>query len=95
MTIPQTDQIKSICSRENITFLGMFGSQARGEANEKSDIDLLLDFRETKSFFELAHIQDELELIFGKKVDLVLKPFIKEQLKPHILKDLITVYEQK
>lgn len=95
MTIPRTDQIKIICNKEKITYLGVFGSQVRGEANEKSDIDILVDFQDTKSFFELAHVQDELEIIFGKKVDLVMKTAIKERLKPYVLKDLITVYEQK
>jgi len=76
-------------------FLGIFGSQARGDASENSDIDVLVDFNETKSFFELSRIQGELQNIFGKKVDLVLRAHIKKELKHSILKDLITIYEKR
>ncbi|MDO8497884.1 MAG: nucleotidyltransferase family protein [bacterium] len=95
MTIYQTDELKIICNKQKITYLGIFGSQSRGDATSKSDIDLLVDFQDTKSYFELAHIQDELENVFGKKVDLVMKTNMKESLKPYILKDLVTVYEQR
>lgn len=95
MIIPHGDKFKTVCNKQNITFLGIFGSQARGEATEQSDIDVLVDFNETKSFFELSHVQDELQNIFGSKVDLVLRTHIKEDLKPSILKDLITIYEKR
>jgi len=84
-----------MCNRENIVYLGLFGSQARGESTTKSDVDLLIDFDGFKSYFELAHIQQSLESILKKNVDLVLKNNIKESLKPYILKDLITLYEKK
>lgn len=95
MTIYQTDELKKICNKQKITYLGIFGSQARGDATSKSDIDVLVDFQDTKSYFELANIQDELENVFGKKVDLVMKTNMKESLKQYILKDLVTVYEQR
>lgn len=89
------DQILDICNQENIEYLGLFGSWARGDERKKSDIDILIQFADTKSFFQLAKIQEEFENIFQKKVDLVLKDNIKESLKPYILKDLITLYEKK
>jgi len=95
MTIPQGDKFNAMCDKQSISFLGVFGSQARGDATEQSDIDVLVDFSETKSFFELSRIQDELQTIFGKKVDLVLRTHIKDRLKPSILKDLITIYEKR
>ena len=88
-------QVKSICDKENIAYLGLFGSYARGEEQEKSDVDILVDFNEIKSFFQLAKVKEELENIFKKKVDLVLKNNIKESLKPYILKDLIILYEKR
>ena len=84
-----------MCDRENIAYLGLFGSYARGEAHKKSDIDLLIDFNDTKSFFQLTKIQEAFENIFKKKVDLVLKDNIKESLKSYILKDLVTLYEKR
>ena len=89
------NQIQFVCNKENIAYLGLFGSYARGEEREESDIDLLVDFNEVKSFFQLAKLQEQLEKIFNKKVDLVIKHNIKESLKPYILKDVITLYEKR
>ena len=90
-----TKQIQSVCDEENIIYLGLFGSRARGDTNIKSDVDLLVEFDGIKSYFELARIQQELESIFKSKVDLVMKNNIKQTLKPYILKDLITLYEKR
>lgn len=87
--------INSICNQEGIAFLGLFGSQSRGDAGTSSDVDLLVDFDHTKSFFQLARIQQKLEKAFDKKVDLVLNTAIKESLRPYILKDLITLYGKR
>lgn len=75
-------------------YLGIFGSQARGEAKPSSDVDILVDFDQPKSFFQLARIKEKLEKVFNNRVDLVLRTNIKEQLKPHIMHDLITLYGQ-
>jgi len=88
-------KLRSVCDRENVVYLGLFGSQARGESRPKSDIDLLVEFNNTKSYFELARIQQELELMFKRRVDLVFKNNIKSSLKPYILKDLVTLYEKR
>lgn len=84
--------INTICDQEGVTYLGLFGSQARGDANKSSDVDLLVNFKQTKSLFQLARIQEKLEGAFDKRVDLVLNTSIKESLKPYILKDLVTLY---
>jgi uncharacterized protein len=87
--------IRSICKQEDIIYLGLFGSQARNEAKKDSDVDMLVQFKETKSFFELSRIKDEFEAVFGKKVDLVLKSAVKETIRDYIEKDLITLYGQR
>lgn len=87
--------LDSICKDEQIVFLGLFGSQARNEAHHLSDVDLLVDFNQTKSFFELARIQEKLENAFHKKVDLTTKNSIKPALKASIFKDLVTLYGKK
>lgn len=76
-----------------ISYLGVFGSVARGDDKSTSDIDLLIDFTETKTLFDLARIKHSFERILGKKVDLVLKRSVKKNLVPYIEKDLITIYE--
>jgi len=79
---------------QGINYLGLFGSFARGENNYQSDIDLLIDFDETKSLFDLVNIQLFFQNTLGKKVDLAMKGNLKKSLESYINKDLITVYEK-
>ncbi len=73
-----------------ISELGLFGSYARDDFNEYSDIDILVDFegRIGINFISLAH---ELEDIFKKKIDLVSRKGIKPRYLPFVEKSLIHV----
>ena len=74
--------------RYPISELGLFGSNARGDFNEKSDIDILVDFNDRIGigFISLAH---ELEDIFHTKIDLVSCKGIKPKYLPFVEKSLI------
>ena len=50
--------------------IGLFGSCARGEGGSESDIDLLVEF-ERPIGLDVMALMDELEAMFGKKVDLL------------------------
>lgn len=62
--------------------IGLFGSFARDEYTEESDIDLLVEFKRPVGF-EFIELKEYLESLFQKPVDLVtvnaLRPFMKEQ----------------
>ena len=74
--------------------IGIFGSYAREEDGEDSDIDILVKFKETISLLDLVKIHRELSNALGKKVDLVPEPALKnEKLKRYIYKDLQIIYE--
>jgi predicted nucleotidyltransferase len=49
----------------------LFGSLARGDDNEASDVDLLVEFDDNGSLFDLMHIEDELGRLLGVPVDVV------------------------
>lgn len=53
-----------------IEVLGLFGSAARGEQDEKSDIDIIIKIHRP-SFFTCFNIREELENLFQRKVDLI------------------------
>ncbi len=76
--------------RYPISELGVFGSYARGDNNENSDIDILVDFngRIGIKFILLAH---ELEDTFRMKIDLVSRGGIKPKYLPYVEKSLIHV----
>lgn len=83
------------CSKNQINYLGVFGSFAREENKSGSDIDFLVGFDEIKSLFEMAKIKLDLEKILGEEVDLALKDNIKPEISPYVLRDLITLYEKR
>jgi len=93
VSVLQQPSAKNLYRNQGVNYLGLFGSYARGEATTNSDIDLLIDFDQTKSLFELADISLFLKSLLGQKVDLIDRDSIKKALKPYIEQDLITVYK--
>ncbi len=71
--------------------LGLFGSAARSEATETSDLDFLVEM-EHKTFDAYMDLKEYLEQLFGCKVDLVMKDALKPRLREPILKE--TIYAQ-
>jgi len=77
--------------RYHITALGVFGSVARGESREDSDVDVAVEFAYS-TLFSISRMQVDLENILGRKVDLVsLKSSMLPGFKEEILKDIIYV----
>jgi len=73
-----------------IQFIGLFGSFARGDANENSDIDILYKIGKDKklSMFKYLKLNKQLEDFFHKKIDLVRDEKLKPQIRSYIQKDL-------
>jgi predicted nucleotidyltransferase len=67
--------------------LALFGSWARNEASEESDIDILVDFSPGADLLDLSGLKIYLEDLFGRTVDVVPKRAIREELKAAILAD--------
>jgi len=76
-----------------IHFIGLFGSFARDEANENSDIDILYKIENGKklSMFKYLELNKQLEELFHKKIDLVRYEKLKPQIKDYIQKDIVYV----
>lgn len=74
-----------------ISELGIFGSYARGDFNDKSDIDILVDFNDRIDGFKFIRLAHELEDTFNQKVDLVSRKGIKPRYLPFVEKSLIHV----
>ncbi len=67
----------------------VFGSVARGEADEKSDIDLLVDMEKGRSLFDMGGLLMDLQDVLGHNVDLVTENGLRERIKDHVLNDAI------
>ncbi len=74
--------------RLGVRRLGLFGSAARGEATEASDLDFLVEF-ERKTFDAYMDVKELLERLFQRRVDLVVAEAVKPQLRPRILQEIV------
>lgn len=78
------NKILPILRKYDVNKASLFGSLARGEATEESDIDLLVEFKGEKSLLDLAGLKIDLEELLGKRVDVLtynsLYPLLKERI---------------
>ena len=72
--------------------VGIFGSFARGDNKKGSDMDILVEFKESPSLLTLIKLENDLSEILGVKVDLVTTGAVKnKRIKKSIKKDLINI----
>jgi hypothetical protein len=72
--------------------VGIFGSYARGDNKQGSDIDILVEFKEAPSLLTLIKLENDLSEILGVNVDLVTTGALKnKRIKKSIKKDLINI----
>ncbi|KKL47239.1 hypothetical protein LCGC14_2337530 [marine sediment metagenome] len=70
---------------------GIFGSYARGEENEDSDLDILVEFIENATLFDLVGLGDFLEEKLHCKVDIASKRAVREEIKQYINQDMVYI----
>jgi len=73
------DRTAEAVQRHHGQSIAIFGSVARGEDTDGSDIDFLVDFKPGSSLFDLLHLQDELTAILGCAVDVVSSGGLKDR----------------
>lgn len=89
------NKIRSFFSDRPVKKAYVFGSYSRDEADENSDIDILVELDHTTPIgMKFFTYKDELEQILKKKVDLVSYEGISKYIKPLIDKDKILIYER-
>jgi len=83
------EENKGEVSKFGVKRLGLFGSYARGDQDENSDIDILVEFSlGKKNFDNFINLAFLLEEIFQKKVELVTTESLSPYLKPYIMKEV-------
>ena len=82
--------IKPILNKYGINEIYLFGSYARGEAKESSDIDIYCNKGNVKTFIDQGLLEDELEKALNKKVDIVFdSSYIDDYFKMQMMEDMI------
>ena len=80
-----------LAAHYDVQEIGIFGSVARGEDDQKSDIDLLVEFGSNADLITYIGLWQYLEDIFGTKIDLVSKGGLKSDMRDAVMRDLVFV----
>lgn len=83
------EEVLRICAKYGARNVRVFGSVARGEADDTSDIDLLVELEPGRSLFDLGGLQYELERALGHRVDVVTERGLKEHVRLRVLKEAV------
>jgi predicted nucleotidyltransferase len=83
------DEILQVCAKYGARNVRVFGSVARGEADEQSDIDLLVEFEPNRSLLNHAGLWVELQELLGVKVDVVSAHGLKPRIRERVLQEAI------
>jgi len=71
--------------------IALFGSFARDEAKESSDIDMLVEFNRPVGLFEFAGLKLHLEKVLGREIDLVTPEALRNEMRDDILREALRV----
>ena len=85
------EQQKTLVERYSVKTLSLFGSVARDEARDDSDVDLLVEFSQPVGLFQFIELQQWLESLLGCKVDLGTPRSLKTPIKDQVLREAIRV----
>lgn len=85
------DAVLEVLGRHGVTNVRIFGSVARGDDRDGSDLDLLVDLAPGTSLFDMAGIQIELEDLLGVDVDLVTNRSLKERMRARVERDAVAL----
>jgi predicted nucleotidyltransferase len=79
------DELPALRREFGVDALALFGSYAKGEQEEGSDVDVLVDFVETVDFIEFMRLEFHLSDMLGLKVDLVTPDALRPVMRDEIL----------
>jgi len=77
--------------RFKVETVDIFGSLARGEQNEKSDLDILVTYSEMVDFLLIARLRRYLKRKLHIKVDVITKEFLNKYIKEKVLEEAVPV----
>jgi predicted nucleotidyltransferase len=86
---PKRDEIIALARNHGATNVRIFGSLAHGEADEASDIDVLVDLEPGRSVFDLGRLLGDLEELLGRRVDVVTEKGLKQRIRERVLKESV------
>ncbi|HOI12689.1 MAG TPA: nucleotidyltransferase family protein [Methanoculleus sp.] len=87
LLVQKRDEILSLAHRRGAKNVRVFGSVARNEAHEDSDIDLLIDLDPDRSLLDVGGLAMDLSLLLGRPVDVVTEAGLREHIRSKVLRE--------
>lgn len=83
------DEILEIAARYGAHDIRVFGSVARGDSTEKSDLDLLVRFEDGRSLFDQGGLLMDLQDLLQTKVDVIDEEGMRPRFREHVSREAI------
>jgi len=75
--------------------IGVFGSVAKGESTDQSDIDLLVRFSKSKSLLALVALERQISTALDRRIDLLTEAAISPYIRDKVKRELQVIYEAR
>jgi hypothetical protein len=85
----QREQILALAAKYGASDVRIFGSVARGQADDLSDVDFLVNLQEGRSLFDLGGLLYELQRLLGRRVDVVTFDGLRPRIRDRVLKEAV------
>ena len=85
------DEIVKVAAIHGARNIRVFGSVARGEADEKSDIDFLVEMEPDRSLFDLGGLLMDLQEVLGRDVDVVTERGLNPRIRDRVLREAVAL----
>ena len=90
-----TDKIGlDLARKHGVLKISVFGSVARGESDDNSDLDLLVEFERGSTLIEMISLEEELSATLGVEVDVLTAKSLRLDIKESVLREAVVIYER-
>jgi predicted nucleotidyltransferase len=83
------EEILQLAARHGAKNVRVFGSVARGTADEASDVDFLVDMASGRSLLDLGGLLMDLEHLLGRKVDVITENGLRQRIREQVLREAV------
>lgn len=85
------DRIAAIAADHGVVAVRVFGSVARGDAGEQSDVDLLVELEQGRSLFDLGAFVSDVQQLVGAPVDVVTPNGLRRRIRDRVVREAVAL----
>ena len=89
--VSRKEQILALAAKYGASDVRVFGSVARGTADENSDVDFLVNLAPGRSLFDLGGLLYELQKLLGRNVDVITPAGLRPRIRERVLKEAVPI----